>query len=86
MKKVYAEAGFGNETFFSTEIEEDGKEEHRIPKFVKPQNVAAWYVRLWVGKRVFILSTDDGFSMKRKERNTFKLLFGISGTEEKRMR
>lgn len=33
MKRIFAEIGFGNETFLSTEIEE-GENEYRIPEFI----------------------------------------------------
>ena len=80
--------GFGNETFFSTEIEEgDGDEggparlrrEYRIPKFMRPEKTTGYYLRFWIFKKVFILSTDHGFEIKNKERNRLKILFGISG-------
>ena len=38
MKKVFAEVGFGNDSFFSTEFEE-GDDEYRIPKFIKPSKI-----------------------------------------------
>jgi hypothetical protein len=78
MKKVYAEVGFGNETFFSTEIEEGGRE-YRIPKFQKPGKIESLYIRLWIFKKVFILSTNHGFEVKSKDRNKLKILFGVSG-------
>lgn len=38
MKKVFAEMGFGNGTFLSTEFEEV-ENEYRIPKFVWPTKI-----------------------------------------------
>ncbi len=81
MKKVYAEIGIGNGTFFSTEIEE-GESEYRIPKFLKPPKVNGYYLRFWIFKKVFILSTNDGFEITNKDRNKLKILFGISGEME----
>lgn len=78
MKKVFAEIGFGNETFLSTEIEE-GVSEYRIPKFILPNKIKSLYFRLWVFKKVFILSTNHGFEIKSKDRNKLKIVFGISG-------
>ncbi|HMQ02196.1 MAG TPA: DUF3977 family protein [Candidatus Doudnabacteria bacterium] len=80
MKKVYAEFGLGNETIFSTEIEV-GEEEYRIPKFVKPEHVQGYYVRIWVFKTVVVLATDSGFKISKKNKNKLKVLFGISGTK-----
>lgn len=38
MKKVFAEIGFGNDSFLSTEFE-DGEEEYRVPKFIKSKMI-----------------------------------------------
>ncbi len=80
MKKIFAEIGFGNETFLSTEIEEsDG--EYRISGFIIPRKIKGFYLRLWIFKTVFIVSTDNGFKVKKKGKKRLKILFGISGTE-----
>jgi len=79
MEKVFAEIGFGNETFLSTEIE-TGDTEYRLPKFIKPEIVKGYYLRFWIMKHVYIFSTNSGFEMKHKDRNKIKVLFGISGT------
>jgi len=79
MEKVFAEVGFGNKTFLSTEIE-TGDHEYRIPKFIKPKVREGYYLRFWIFKTVFILSTNSGFGIRKKDRNKLKLLFGISGT------
>lgn len=78
MKKVFAEVGFGNESFLSTEIEK-GSEEHRVAKFILPHKITGVYLRFWMFKKVFILSTNDGFKIQNKDRNKLKILFGISG-------
>lgn len=78
MKKVFAEIGFGNDTFVSTEFEE-GDKEYRIPKFILPGGIRSLYFRFWIFKKVFILSTNHGFEIKNKDRNKVKILFGISG-------
>ena len=76
--KVFAEIGLGNGTFLSTEFEE-GNSEYRVPKFIVPSKIHGYYFRIWVFKNVFILSTNNGFETKRKDRNRLKLLFCISG-------
>lgn len=78
MAKVFAEMGIGNGSFFSTEIEE-GESECRVPRFVWPEKIVGVYVRIWVGRRVFILSTKEGFVFQKKNRNNFKILLGVSG-------
>ena len=78
MKKVFAEIGFGNKTFLSTEFEE-GQSEHRVGKFIIPKKINGIYFRLWLFKNVFILSTNQGFKINKKDKNKLKILFGISG-------
>ena len=80
MKKIFAEIGFGNESFLSTEFEK-GKREYRISKFIKPKKIRGFYFRLWIFKKVLVLSTYNGISLNDKGRNKFKIIFGIEGTE-----
>lgn len=70
--------GIGNGTFFSTEFEE-GESEYRVPAFVWPEKVQEWYLRIWIFKTVFIISTRHGFKLQKKDRNKFKLLLGVGG-------
>lgn len=81
MKKVFAELGIGNDTFFSTEFEE-GDSEYRISKFILPSKITGFYFRFWVFKKVFVLSSDKGFEVREKNRNKLKILFGVSGINE----
>jgi hypothetical protein len=81
MKKVFAEIGLGNDSFLSTEFEE-GESEFRVPKFVIPQKMNGIYFRFWVGKKVLIISTQNGVELKSKDRNKLKILLGISGTTQ----
>ncbi|MEI8337932.1 MAG: DUF3977 family protein [bacterium] len=78
MKKVFAEIGFGNDTFLSTEFEE-GESEYRVPKFILPQKIKGFYLRVWINKTVFILSTNNFLIVMKKDINRFKIFFGISG-------
>jgi hypothetical protein len=78
MKKIFAEIGIGNNSFFSTEFEENNRE-YRISKFIKPKKVSDYYLRIWLLRTVLIISTKDGFKIIKKNKNKFKLLFGISG-------
>ena len=70
--------GVGNDSFLSTEFEE-GDKEYRVPKFSIPKKITEIYIRFWVFKKVFILSSKDGIKLMTKEKNKFKILFGISG-------
>lgn len=78
MKKIFAEIGFGNDTFLSTEIEE-ANNEYRVPKLILPKKIGGFYFRFWIFKKVFILSTNHGFEIKNKDKNRLKILFGVSG-------
>ena len=78
MIKIFAEIGFGNESFLSTEIE-NGKKEYRINKFVKPNKISGFYIRTWIFRKVFVASTYNVFSINNKDKNKFKFLFGIEG-------
>lgn len=80
MKKIFAEFGIGNETIFSTEIEE-GEIEYRIPRFIVPKKVIGYYLRFWIMRSVYILSTNSGLEIIKKDRKKFKLLLGISGLD-----
>ncbi len=77
--KAYTEIGFGNETFISTEIEYPDGSETRQRGFLRCMKVNGVYARLWLGKKVFILSSREGFVSQRKNRSAFKALIGISG-------
>jgi len=79
MKRIFTEIGFGNDTFLSTEIEE-GNKEYRIPSFVLPKEIDDLYFRFWIFKKILILSTKDGVKIKNKERNKFKIIFGVGGS------
>jgi hypothetical protein len=78
MKKIYTEIGYGNQTFFSTEIEE-GDNEYRVPKFILPKKIDGLYLRLWICKKVYIISTDQGIKTAVRSRSKLKILVGVSG-------
>jgi len=80
-QEIYAEIGFGNPTFLSTEIETQDKE-YRINGFLKPQHIEGIYLRIWLLKRVLVISTRNGISLNKKYKNRVKFLFGIQGYEE----
>lgn len=78
MKKVFAEIGVGNDAFLSTEFEEENNE-YRVSKFIFPNTINGFYFRFWLFKNVFILSSNHGFEIQKKDKNRLKILFGISG-------
>lgn len=77
-EKVFVEIGFGNNSFFSTEIEK-GRKEYRVNKLMRPKKINGIYLRFWVFKTVFCISSYDGLTFKKKNKNKFKILFGIEG-------
>ncbi len=81
MKKIYAEVGIGNESFLSTEIEQ-GKKEYREKKFIMPNKLEEFYLRLWIIKLVMSISLFKGIKFKRKSKSKFKLVFGFGGRDK----
>lgn len=79
MIKTYIEFGIGNRWLLRTEYKlEDGTEfEKQGADF--PKKLESLYVRVWIGKRVFIVDTKEGIKTGRKTRNAIKLIIGISG-------
>ena len=77
--KQYVEFGVGNTWWVRTELEEaDGTE--RELKGVRPfSRVDGLSLRLWIGRTVWIFSSNGGFQKTRKNLPAFKVLFGISG-------
>ena len=80
MKEIFAEIGFGNATFLSTEVEE-GKKESRVSGFKIPAKIMGVYFRLWIFKKTLIISTLNGVELVKKKKNKFKLLFGVRGVD-----
>lgn len=78
MKDIFAEIGFGNETFLSTEVEE-GDFEYRVKGFILPEKIKGMYLRFYIGKRNIILSSRNGLVVKKKIKAKFKVLFGVYG-------
>lgn len=76
---AFTEIGIGNPTFINTEVEYADGTETRNPGFVRFSKLQSLYLRVWLGKKVYVLSSNQGFSIKRKPRTAFKVLFGISG-------
>jgi len=69
---MYAECGFGNESLCSTEL----RNEVRVKGFFVATFISV-YVRIWIGKIVVILDSREGVKVQKKNRCSFKCLFGI---------
>ena len=77
-KEIFAEIGFGNKTFLSTEVEEVD-EKYRVSKFILPKKINQIYFRFWIFKRDLIISTKNFIQLKKKPKNKLKIIFGIGG-------
>jgi len=73
---VFTEFGFGNTGFVSTEFEFDDQE-IRIRGFYGISNFTDPYIRIWIGKRVFVLSK-HGAKVIRKPYRAFKWIIGFA--------
>lgn len=83
--KIFSEYGldFDNHKYglgHSTEIEYDDGSEKRVQGYVKINQVLARYVRIWMGKIVFVIDSDKPhFCIRKKNRWNFKIVYGKSG-------
>lgn len=77
-EKIFAEVGFGNPRFFSTEIENNSNEK-RVKGFIRPKEFRDFYLRICVFKLTLILSTYDIIKIKINKKNKFRFVFGIGG-------
>ncbi|MBP1041875.1 DUF3977 family protein [Vagococcus sp. BWB3-3] len=76
----YIEFGIGNTWLVRTEFEDDEGNEYEVPGISGSVYPVGYYFRIWIGKRVLILSTNNGVKLTKKNRRTIKLLFGIQST------
>jgi hypothetical protein len=72
---IYIEFGLGNESFVNSEIEN----EVRQKGIVRIKNLKDVYVRIWIKKKVLVLSLKDGIKIVDKGRVNLKLIFGVKG-------
>lgn len=79
--KIFTEIGIGNDTFINTETEHPDGKEVRTPGFVK-MKIKAVYLRVWIGKKVFIIASNEGFKLTKKSKNKFKFLLGFEGVQK----
>lgn len=77
--KKYIEIGIGNRWFIRTELEHDDGTETEQKGALLPIKVESIYMRVWIGKTVWILSSKEGWKVVKKERIAFKWVFGVSG-------
>ncbi|UQZ37696.1 DUF3977 domain-containing protein [Paenibacillus sp. PK3_47] len=74
----YIEFGIGNTWIVRTETELPDGTEFEERGIAGPVRLQSVYIRIWIGKSVWIADSREGFKRARKKRNAFKLIFGIS--------
>lgn len=77
--KKYIEMGFGNTWFIRTELEQEDGTETEIKGIYSPFQLKSIYIRVWLGKRVWIVDTREGLKLAKKNKKKFKLILGFYG-------
>jgi hypothetical protein len=78
MNLKYIEFGLGNCWIVRTETELADGTEFEERGVVGPVKLHSLYIRCWVGRTVWVFDIRSGFKRTRKNRITFKLIFGLS--------
>ncbi|WP_397540256.1 DUF3977 family protein [Rummeliibacillus pycnus] len=73
----FIEFGIGNAWSIRTETEFEDCTENEERGIVGPIHFQSAYIRIWIRKTVIILDLKEGFKKTKKNRNAFKLIFGI---------
>ncbi|MEK5028645.1 DUF3977 family protein [Paenibacillus sp. FSL M7-1046] len=74
----YIEFGIGNRWIVRTETElEDGTETEQ-QGIIRPIHFHSLYLRIWIGKTVFVADLKEGCKKARKSRSKIKIVIGIS--------
>lgn len=73
----FIEFGIGNTWLIRTEVELEDGTEYEVKGIKGPIEYQSIYLRIWTGKIVYILDLKGGFKKVKKNRNEFKLIFGI---------
>lgn len=74
------EFGWGNTWWVRTEIEEEDGTEREVKGISKPFIAESVYIRIWLGRKVWIWDSKEGIKSMHKSRRTFKLILGFSGS------
>jgi hypothetical protein len=74
----YIEFGIGNTWIVRTETELDDGTEYEQKGVIRPIKFHSVYLRIWLLKTVIVIDFKEGFKKMKKNRNAFKLIFGIT--------
>lgn len=77
--RKYIEIGIGNRWFVRTEIEHADGTETEAKGIVRPFSFRTFYIRIWIGKKVWIFDSREGFKSTTKSRKAFKIILGFAG-------
>jgi len=73
----FVELGFGNTWLLRTETELEDGTEFEEKGIIGPLKIHSIYIRVWIFKTVFVLDIREGVKRVKKNRNKFKLIFGV---------
>ncbi|WP_307557772.1 DUF3977 family protein [Paenibacillus sp. V4I7] len=73
----YIEVGIGNMWIIRTETELSDGSEIEQKGIIKPIIFHSIYLRIWLGKTVFIVDSKQGFKRMTKPRRAIKLILGL---------
>ncbi|MBA2937124.1 DUF3977 family protein [Paenibacillus sp. CGMCC 1.16610] len=74
----YIEVGIGNTWIVRTETELADGSEVEQKGIIKPIIFYSIYLRLWIGKTVYIWDSKQGFKKMVKPRKAFKVILGLT--------
>ncbi len=77
MMLKFIEFGIGNTWIIRTETELEDGTEYEEKGIKGPIKFHSLYLRIWIGKTVLIADLKEGFKRQKKNRNQFKVIFGI---------
>lgn len=76
----FIEFGIGNTWLIRTETELEDGSEYEEKGIKGPIHLQSIYIRIWIKKNVLIVDLKEGIKLKKKDRNKFKFIFGITSS------
>lgn len=74
----YIEFGLGNTWVIRTETELENGTEFEEKGIKGPIKFQSLYIRIWIGRTVYIVDLKEGFKRVRKNRSDIKIILGIA--------
>jgi hypothetical protein len=74
---IYIEFGIGNKWLLRTETELEDGSEYEEKGLKGPIRFQSVYIRVWIGKRAFVLDSSEGLKQARKKRKAVKVIIGV---------